>query len=137
MSQAIRKSLYQKLTGTSGISSKLATTTSVFHGQAPPDAAYPFVIINKQSNRRTRAFGKATAFEGEVWLIKAVDRNSTSNRAESISEAIQAALINGTLTVTGVTVEDIYPTGDVDYLETEGDQTYRHHGTLFRIVTTS
>ena len=25
---------------------------------------------------------------------------------------------------------------DVDYLETEGDQTFRHHGTLFRIVLT-
>jgi hypothetical protein len=69
-------------------------------------------------------------------LIKAVNRNSTSNRAESIIEAIQAALINSTLSVSGKTVEDIYPTGDVDYLETEGDQTFRHHGTLFRIVLT-
>ena len=137
MSTAIRKALYTKLTGTSAVSQKLATPTSVFHGEAPADAAYPFVIINKQSNQRTRAFGKSTAFEGEVWMVKAVDRNSTSNRAESISEAVQAALINGTLTVTGVTVEDIYPTGDVDYLETEGDQTYRHHGTLYRIVTTA
>ena len=137
MSTAIRKSLYEKLTGTGAISSKLATSTSVFHGEAPPDAAYPFLIINQQSNQRTRAFGKTTAFEGEVWLVKAVDRNSTSNRAESIREAAQAALTNGTLTVSGVTVEDIYPTGDVDYLETEGDQTFRHHGTLFRIVTTS
>lgn len=137
MSTAIRKALYTKLTGTSAVSQKLATPTSVFHGEAPVDADYPFVIINKQSNQRTRAFGKSTAFEGEVWMVKAVDRNSTSNRAESISEAVQAALINGTLTVTGVTVEDIYPTGDVDYLETEGDQTYRHHGTLYRIVTTA
>ncbi len=137
MSLEIRKALYQKLTTTAGVSSKLATSTSVFHGQAPPDSAYPFLIIAKQSNRRTRAFAKKTAFEAEVWMIKAVDRNSTSNRAESISEAVQAALVNGTLTVTGVTVEDIYPTGDVDYLETEGDQTYRHHGTLYRIVTTA
>ena len=136
MSTELRKSIYQKLTTTSAVSSKLATPTSVFHGQAPPDAAYPFVIINKQSNRRTRAFAKTTAFEAETWLIKAVDRNSTSNRAESISETIGTALINGTLTVSGKTVEDIYPTGDVDYLETEGDQTFRHHGTLFRIVLT-
>ena len=136
MSTDLRKSIYQKLTTTSTVSSKLATSTSVYHGQAPPDAAYPFVIISKQSNRRTRAFAKSTAFEAETWLIKAVDRNSTSNRAESIIEAIQAALINGTLSVSGKTVEDIYPTGDVDYLETEGDQTFRHHGTLFRIVLT-
>ena len=136
MSTDLRKSIYQKLTTTTAVSSKLATSTSVYHGQAPPDAAYPFVIISKQSNRRTRAFAKSTAFEAETWLIKAVDRNSTSNRAESISEAIGEALINGTLSVSGKTVEDIYPTGDVDYLETEGDQTFRHHGTLFRIVLT-
>ena len=136
MTTELRKSIYQKLTTTSTVSSKLATPTSVFHGQAPPDADYPFVIIAKQAKSRTRAFAKTTAFEDEIWLVKAVDRNSTSNRAEAISEAIGAALINGTLTVSGKTVEDIYPTGDVDYLETEGDQTFRHHGTLFRVVLT-
>lgn len=136
MSTELRKSIYQKLTTTSAVSSKLSTGTAVYHGQAPPDAQYPFVIISKQSNRRTRAFQKTTAFEAETWLIKAVDQNSTSNRAESINEAIGSTLINGTLTVSGKTVEDIYPTGDVDYLETDGDQTYRHHGTLFRIVLT-
>lgn len=137
MSLATRKGIYQKLTGTNGVTSKLATNTSVFHGQAPPDAAYPFIIFNKQAKSRARAFAKTTAFENEVWLVKAVDRNSTSNRAEEINEAVQAALTNGSLTVTGKTVEDIYPTGDVDYLETEDDQTFRHHGTLYRIVTTS
>jgi hypothetical protein len=136
MSTAIRKALYSKLTTTSAVSSKLSTPTAVYHGQSPPDGAYPLVIISKQSNRYTRAFAKSTAFEAETWLIKAVDRNSTSNTAEAISEAVSAALTNGTLTVTGRTVEDIYPTGDVDYLETDGDVTYRHHGVLFRIVTT-
>jgi hypothetical protein len=136
MSTAIRKALYQKLTTTSAVSNKLSAPSAVYHGQSPPDGAYPLVIISKQSNRYTRAFAKSTAFEAETWLIKAVDRNSTSNNAEAISEAIAAALTNGSLTVTGRTVEDIYPTGDVDYLETDGDVTYRHHGTLYRIVTT-
>jgi spore maturation protein CgeB len=136
VSLATRKALYQKLTGTSAVTTKLATNTSVFHGQAPPDAAYPFIIIGKQGKSRDRAFAKTTAFENEIWMVKAVDRNSTSNRAEEISEAVQAALTNGTLTVTGRTVEDIYPTGDVDFLEVDGDQTFRHHGTMYRIVTT-
>lgn len=136
MTTELRKSIYQKLTTTSTVSSKLATPTSVFHGQAPPDAAYPFIVFNKQGKSRDRAFAKTTAFENEVWLVKAVDRNSTSNRAESISEAVEAALTNAALTVSGATVEDIYPTGDVDYLEVDGDQTFRHHGVLFRVVLT-
>jgi hypothetical protein len=136
MSTAIRKALYQKLTTTSAVSGKLSNSTAVYHGQSPVGGAYPLIIISKQSNRYIRAFAKSTAFEAETWLIKAVDRNSTSNVAEAISEAVSAALTNGNLSVSGKTVEDIYPTGDVDYLETEGDTTYRHHGALYRIVTT-
>jgi DNA-binding LytR/AlgR family response regulator len=135
MSMATRKALYTKLTTTSGVTTLLATSTSVFHGQAPPNAAYPYIILNKQSNRRTRAFN-ATAFEDETWMVKAVDRNTTSDTAEAIRNAVATALTNGTLTITGRTVQDLYPIGDIDYLETEGDQTYRHHGLLFRIVTT-
>jgi hypothetical protein len=137
MSTNIRKALYQKLTATSAVTQKLSETTAVYHGQAPPDADYPLIIFDKQSNIRTRAFGKSTAFQAESWLIKAVDRNTTSNPAEAISEAVDAALTNGTLTVTGGTVEDIYPTGDVDYLEVDQGQTYRHHGVIYRIVTTT
>jgi len=137
MSQAIRKALYQKLIGTSSVSSKLATPTSVFHEEAPEGAAYPFVIIAQQAKTRTRAFAKKTAFESEVWMVKAVDRNSTSNIVDSISEAAEATLSNGTLTVTGVTVEDIYPTSNVEYIEQEDDQSWRHSGVLYRIVTTS
>ena len=42
MSTAVRESLYAKLAATSGVTSKLATTTSIYHGQAPPNAAYPW-----------------------------------------------------------------------------------------------
>jgi hypothetical protein len=135
MSMAIRKALYTKLTTTSGVTTLLATGTSVFHGQAPPNAVYPYIIINKQSIRRTRAFN-TTAFEDETWMVKAVDRNTTSDRAEAIRNAVATALTNGTLTIAGRTLQDLYPIGDIDYLETEGDQTYRHHGLLMRIVTT-
>lgn len=134
MSLAIRKGLYAKLAGTGAVTTLLATSTSIFHGQAPPDAAYPYIILNKQSNSRTRSFN-ATAFEAETWMVKAVDRNTTSDTAEAIRNAVDTALTNGTITVTGRTLQDLYPTGDIDYLETEGDQTYRHHGQLYRIVT--
>lgn len=136
MSLEVRRAIYQKLAGTTAVTSLLSGTAAIYHGQAPPDAAYPFIIFNKQSKSRDRAFDKTTAFENEIWMIKAVDRNSTSNRAESISEAVEAELTNGTLSVSGKTVEDLYPTGDVDYLETDGDQTFRHHGVMYRIVLT-
>ena len=135
MSLKIRRALYQKLTGTQAVSSKLATPTSVFHEEAPEGAAYPFVIIAQQAKSRTRAFAKATAFETEVWLVKAVDRNTTSDAVDQISEAAESVLANGTLTVTGGTVDDIYPTANVEYIEQEGDQSWRHAGVLYRIVS--
>ena len=135
MSQAIRQALYTKLTGESSITSKLATSSSVFHGHAPPDSPYPFIIINKQSKGRTRAQSETVAFEDETWLIKAVDRSSSSTVAEAISEAVESTLTNGTLTVTGRTLHDLFPTGDVDYIENQGDQQFRHHGALYKITT--
>lgn len=135
MSTAVRQSLYSKLTGTSSITSKLATASSVFHGQAPPDAAYPYIIFHKQAKSRRRAQAKTVAFEDETWMVKAVDRNTTSNIAEAISEAVEAVLTNGDLTVSGKTFHDVFPIGDVDYLETDGDQTFRHHGANYRVTT--
>lgn len=134
MSNVVRKGIYEKLAATGGVTSLLATTTSIYHGQAPPDAAYPFIIFHKQSNVRTRVFSDI-AFEAETWTVKAVDRNTTSNAAEAISEAVSTTLTNGTITVSGRTLQDLFPTGDLDYLETDGDQTYRHHGVLYRVVT--
>lgn len=135
MSLAIRRALYSKLTGTSSVSSKLATPTSVFHEEAPEGAAYPFVIIAQQAKTRRRAFAKSTAFEDEIWMVKAVDRNTTSDAVDQINEAAEAVLANGTLSVSGGTVEDIYPTANVEYIEQEGDQAWRHAGVLYRIVS--
>lgn len=140
MSTAVATGIFQKLTGTTAVTSKLATAAAgyqyaIYHAQAPPDSAYPYIIYNKQSGTRTRGMG-ANAFWREIWMVKAVDRNTTSNRAESISEAVSDALDLGTITVSGRTLADLHHVSDVDYLEPSGDQTYRHHGCLYAVVLT-
>jgi hypothetical protein len=129
----VRQGIYTKLAATNAVTSKLATTTSIFHARAPENAAYPFILFNKQAGTKRRAMG-ANAFEYEVWLVKAVDRNTTSNLAESIADAVDAALDLGTITVSGKTVADLHHVSDVDYLEADGDQQFRHHGSTFRVV---
>jgi hypothetical protein len=136
VSTAIRQGLYQKLAATSAVTSKLATTTSIFHQQAPPNAAYPYIIFNKQAGTKRRAFSEPNAFKREVWMVKAIDRNTTSNLAESISEAVDAALDGGSITVTGKTLADLNHVGDIDYLEASGDQQYRHHGAQYAVTVT-
>ena len=129
----VRAGLYAKLTATSAITSQLASTDAIYHGQAPPDARWPYLIFHKQAGTKVHAFG-AIAFKREVWLVKAVDRNTTSNLAESISEACDAVLDGGSLTVAGKTLADLRHVGDVDYLEDSGDQQFRHHGATWRVV---
>lgn len=137
MSTAVRESLYAKLAATSGVTSKLATTTSIYHGQAPPNAAYPLVVFSKMAGTKTRAMGNPNAFNREVWMVKAIDKGGSSKVAESIAEAIDTALDGGTLTVTGKKLADLTHVSDVDYLEPEGDQIYRHHGINIAVILTA
>jgi hypothetical protein len=130
----VRQGIYQKLTTASSVTALVGSR--VYHAQAPADASYPFIVFQKQSRTKTRAFG-ANAFERETWLVKAIDRNSTSNLAESIAAAIDSTLDLGTITVSGKTLCDLHHVSDVEYLEEAGDQQFRHHGSLYAVVTTS
>ena len=135
MSLAVRQALYTKLNATSGVTS--AVSTRIYHEQAPPDAAYPLVIFNKMAGTKTRAFSTPNAFNREVWLVKAVDRSTTSNTVDAIAAAVDTALDGGTISVSGKKLADLTHVGDVEYLEPVGDQTYRHSGQTFAVITTA
>lgn len=130
-----RQALFQKLSATSGVTSRVSSR--IYHGQAPSDATYPLVIFNQMPGTKDRAFQNPNAFIREVWLVKCVDRNTTSNVAEAVKQAVDAALDGGTLTVTGKVVTDLHHVSDVDYVEPVDDQTYRHHGATYEVVLTS
>lgn len=134
MSLYVRKALYAKLSETSGVTSKVGSR--IYHAQAPPTATYPLVILHKQAGTKVRAMQTPESFKRETWLVKAVDRNSSSNLAEEIAKAIDSALDGGALSVEGKTVADLAHVGDVDYLEDSGDQQYRHHGATYRFTLT-
>lgn len=131
--KAIRSAIYQKLTNEPAITVLLSDPKAVFHKQAPADAKYPYVIFNRQGGSKIHAF-KGTAFRRQTWLVKAVDREEFSNRAEDISEAIDAVLDGGALNVAGQTLADLRFLGDVDYPETQGDQLFHHCGANYRVV---
>jgi hypothetical protein len=139
MSLATRQAIYTKLAATSGITTHVGGTASprIFHEQAPPDAAYPLVIFSKMAGTKTRAFQNPNAFNREVWMVKAVDRSTSSSIAEAIATATDAALDGGTLTVSGKTLADLSHVGDVEYLEESGDQQYRHAGATFAVTLTA
>lgn len=135
MSVETATAIFQKLSAISGVTN--VVSNRIYDRQAPADATYPLVIVSKQAGTKRRAFRTPNAFNEEIWLIKTVDRNTTSNIAETVQSAVDAAFDGGTLTVTGKTVADLHHTSDVDYLEPVDDQTYRHHGALYKVVLTA
>lgn len=140
MSTATRRALYGKLAGDSTLTGLLGTpaagyTQSIYYQQAPDDAHFPIVVFNKQSGVPTEAFRDPDAFDTEVWLVKAIDRNSTADTAEAISARITVLLNDATLSVSGRAVTYLRRQSDVDYSEVSDSITYAHSGALYRLVT--
>lgn len=135
MSLAVRQALFTKLGATSGVTSVVGTR--IYHEQSPPDATYPLVVFSKSARSKTRAFQTPEAFTREVWMVKAVDRNTTSNTVDAVSAAIDAALDGGSISVSGKALADLTHVSDVEFLEPVGDQTYRHAGANYAVVLTA
>ena len=141
MSVNARLGLWSKLANTPAITSKLAAAPSgfekaIYHEQAPTGSAFPYIVFSKVAGTKVRAMQTPEAFKRETWMVKAVDRGTSSKLAEEIAEAVDAALGGGMLTITGKTVADINHVGDIDYPETSGDQQYRHVGANYRLTLT-
>lgn len=134
MSFNTRKAVFDKLSATSGVTSKVSTR--IYHAQAPQSATFPYVIFFKSSGTKVRAFQTPESFKRETWTIKAVARDSSAKEAEEVAGAIDSAFDGGTISVSGKTVADLNHTGDVDFIENDGDQRYYHVGGSYRITLT-
>lgn len=132
--KAVRQALYVKL-NVSAVTSQLGSgSASLVHGSAPPTAAYPLCVFNKQSGVNDhRVFGGDDA-RNTLWLVKGVARATSASVAEDIDKAVNDLLHFGDLTITAA--DDMYLAreSDINYSETSGDQTFWHVGGLYRLV---
>jgi hypothetical protein len=139
MSTAVRRALYGKLAGDSTLTSLLGTpasgySQSIYYQQAPQGAGFPFVILNKQAGTPTEAFGDPDALDTDIWLVKAVDKNTTADTAEAVQDRVKTLLNDATLSISGATLQYLRRQSDVEYSEVEDAVTYRHAGSLYRLV---
>lgn len=128
----VRQALYERLNHASITSLLTDGSAGIRHAVARPETRFPFLLINRQSDTPILRFG-GPAFQNEVWLVKAVDRGTKSSVAEDIASAVADRLDFQQLTVSGASFMFMARLSGVDYVETEGDQHYRHHGALYRI----
>jgi hypothetical protein len=141
MSTAVRRAIYGKLAGDTTLNNLLAASAtgyskSIYYQVAPEGAAFPFVIFNKQSGVPTEAFGDPSALENDVWLVKAIDADTTADDAEAAAARIGFLLNDASLSISGPTLVYLRRQSDVEYSEVANGVTYRHAGSLFRLVTT-
>lgn len=141
MSTVVRRALYGKLAGDTTLNNLLGTpatgySKSIYYQEAPAGAAYPFVILNRQSGTPTEAFTDPSALENDTWLVKAIDQDSTADDVEAIAARVAVLLNDTTLSISGHSLLYLRRQSDVDYSENTDGRQYRHAGSLFRLVTT-
>lgn len=139
MSTPIRRALYGRLAGDMTLNNLLGTpasgyTKAIYHGQAPDNAHFPFVVFSKSSGVPTEAFGAPSVMENNVWLVKAVDQSTSADVAESIQDRLNTLLNDATLSISGGTLLYLRRQSDVEYPEVSDGVTFAHAGALYRLV---
>lgn len=137
---ATRRAIYGKLAGDSTLNALLATPPTgygknIFYEVAPQNAHFPYVVINKQSGVPAEAFGDPSAYETDFWLVKALDKDTSADDAEAIQERVKALLNDASISISGATLLYLRRQSDVDYSEVVEGVTYRHAGSLYRLVS--
>lgn len=139
MSTPVRRALYGKLAGDTTLNNLLGTpaagySKAIYHQEAPQDADHPLVIFSKQSGVPTQAMSDPSAYETDIWLVKAVDRNTSADPAESVAARITALLNDASLSISGADTLYLRRQSDVEYSEVDRGQKYQHVGSLFRLI---
>lgn len=140
MSTPVRRALYGRLAGDTTLNGLLAApppgrAKSIYHNQAPAEAQFPYVLFQKQSGVPTEAMGDPSAMDTDVWLVKAVDHNTTADPAEAVAARIIALLNDATLSISGMALLYLRRQSDVEYPEVADGEMYQHVGANFRLVT--
>ena len=138
---AVRRAAYGKMAGDGTLTGLLGPpatgfSQSIYHEEAPPNAGYPFIVFHKQAGTPTYTFKQgSSAFETDVWLIKAVDRNTSADAAEAVASRLRALLTDGALTISGATQMYLRRDSDIpSYQEVRDGVQYRHVGSLWRLI---
>lgn len=114
----------------------MSVAGDVYPGTPPEGASHPLVQVTAQRPPRGNYVFQGLSHEDSVYLVKAVDKNSSPKRAGEINAFIRARLDNAALSVDGQTTLLVSWVQDVEYSErTEDGTVYQHEGGLYEIWT--
>ena len=126
---ALNAGIYTALSSGTALTALLGGT-SIYHLQAPDDAALPYVVYSWQGGGRV---GFVPNLTDQLEFIRAY--GTTAYQAGTIDGAITALLDGVAISVTGWTVAMLHRQDDFESVETlpSGDKTYAMGG-IYRVV---
>jgi hypothetical protein len=129
----IRQAIVSALAADPNVTSKLSSRGAIYHQEAARSARTPYIVFSQNSGAYDPQFNGA-AITRQLWLIKAIDENRSASAVEDIDAAVRANLSGKTLTLSDGHTAAVLPESDVSYSEPDGDRTFKHRGTIFRLV---
>ena len=128
---ALEAALVARLAAASGLTSLLASATSIYNQQAPTAAALAYIVFAYQAGGPTNL--SPIRAESLIYLVKGVTRTG-AKAAGAIDDAIDAALHNAPLTVTGYTNYWLMREGRMRMVDPDTDgQPIYHAGGFYRV----
>jgi hypothetical protein len=130
---AVRDAIVQHLQTDAG---GVMTLVTAVWPQIPPEGEglYPFVTVTAQkAPTGVHAFQNG-GYEESVFLVKAIDRNTSPKKVGQIAAAIRARLEDAALTISGQSTLAVIWLMDVSYHEVEQGTIYQHEGGLYYVA---
>lgn len=131
---ATRTAIYGRLTATSAITSLLSAPGAIYHRIAPSNTSSAFIVFHKQAGTPRWAMA-GDPLDTDLWLIKAVCAGGSATAAENIAAAVDDAMNDAPLSITGRNLLYVRRESDVDFGEVDGGEQWHHVGAIFRLTT--
>lgn len=138
LSEKVRVALFAEM-NVSAV--KTLATGGVWHLTAPPGTPRPYVVFNRQASAPVvRAFNNTDIVENDLWLIKAISDEDSSQTMEpqalnaEILNAIETAIGNELTLTGGGEVWNVERQNDMpEFTETANDRLLYHSGFMLRV----
>lgn len=110
-------------------------TGGIYPGLPPEaDQQFPFISVTAHKAPAANWAFQQVAFEDAVYLVKAIDRSTSSKVVSDINAAVRASLNLATLTITGYSSMGVMWIGDVQYDDLEDTEQFQYEGGLYSLM---
>lgn len=130
----VRAALFSVLNGDATLKALLSSPNAIYHRVVPQNATLPAVVFTRIAGTPQWAMDSA-AIQWDVWLIKGVNKGSSSSPAENIDARVKVLLTDPMFPITGRVLNACFPEMDIDYEEVTAGEVYHHVGANYSVTT--